>query len=125
MANSRDVKLKVSAVDNTAPGLKKAEAAMRRFATAAQATQARRAGRAAADKAAEEAAAAYAKATAEATKFGRQLKQIENWSWSSEVVEAPGQLAENFERAREEARRTKIELDNARAGVSRFSQSGG
>ncbi|WP_436357921.1 phage tail length tape measure family protein [Brevundimonas sp. CEF1] len=98
---------------------------MRRFATAAQATQARRAGRAAADKAAEEAAAAYAKATAEATKFGRQLKQIENWSWSSEVVEAPEQLAENFERAREEARRTKIELDNARAGVSRFSQAGG
>ena len=125
MANNRDVKLKVSAVDNTGPGLKKAEAAMRRFATAAQATQARRAGRAAADKAAEEAAAAYTKATAEATKFGRQLKQIENWSWSSEVVEAPEQLAENFERAREEARRTKIELDNARAGVSRFSQSGG
>lgn len=125
MANNRDVKLKVSAVDNTGPGLKKAEAAMRRFATAAQATQARRAGRAAADKAAEEAAAAYAKATAEATKFGRQLKQIENWSWSSEVVEAPEQLAENFERAREEARRTKIELDNARAGVSRFSQAGG
>lgn len=125
MANNRDVKLKVSAVDNTGPGLKKAEAAMRRFATAAQATQARRAGRAAADKAAEEAAAAYAKATAEATKFGRQLKQIENWSWSSEVVDAPEQLAENFERAREEARRTKIELDNARAGVSRFSQSGG
>ena len=125
MANNRDVKLKVSAVDNTGPGLKKAEAAMRRFATAAQATQARRAGRAAADKAAEEAAAAYAKATAEATKFGRQLKQIENWSWSSEMVEAPEQLAENFERAREEARRTKIELDNARAGVSRFSQAGG
>lgn len=125
MANNRDVKLKVSAVDNTGPGLKKAEAAMRRFATAAQATQARRAGRAAADKAAEEAAAAYTKATAEATKFGRQLKQIENWSWSSEVVEAPEQLAENFERAREEARRTKIELDNARAGVSRFSQAGG
>lgn len=125
MANNRDVKLKVSAVDNTGPGLKKAEAAMRRFATAAQATQARRAGRAAADKAAEEAAAAYAKATAEATKFGRQLRQIENWSWSSEVVEAPEQLAENFERAREEARRTKIELDNARAGVSRFSQAGG
>lgn len=125
MANNRDVKLKVSAVDNTGPGLKKAEAAMRRFATAAQATQARRAGRAAADKAAEEAAAAYTKATAEATKFGRQLKQIENWSWSSEVIEAPEQLAENFERAREEARRTKIELDNARAGVSRFSQSGG
>lgn len=125
MANNRDVKLKVSAVDNTGPGLKKAEAAMRRFATAAQATQARRAGRAAADKAAEEAAAAYEKATAEATKFGRQLKQIENWSWSSEVVEAPEQLAENFERAREEARRTKIELDNARAGVSRFSQAGG
>lgn len=125
MANNRDVKLKVSAVDNTGPGLEKAEAAMRRFATAAQATQARRAGRAAADKAAEEAAAAYTKATAEATTFGRQLKQIENWSWSSEVVEAPEQLAENFERAREEARRTKIELDNARAGVSRFSQSGG
>lgn len=125
MANNRDVKLKVSAVDNTGPGLKKAEAAMRRFATAAQATQARRAGRATADKAAEDAAAAYAKATAEATKFGRQLKQIENWSWSSEVVEAPEQLAENFERAREEARRTKIELDTARAGVSRFSQAGG
>ncbi len=125
MANNRDVKLKVSAVDNTGPGLNKAEAAMRRFATAAQATQARRASRAAADKVAEEAAAAYTKATAEATKFGRQLKQIENWSWSSEVIEAPEQLAENFERAREEARRTKIELDNARAGVSRFSQSGG
>ena len=125
MANNRDVKLKVSAVDNTGPGLKKADAALRRFATAAQAVQARRAGRAAADKVALDAAAAYEKASAEATKFGRQLKQVENWSWSSEVVDAPEQLAENFERAREEARRTKVELDNARAGVSRFSQAGG
>lgn len=124
-ANNRDVKLKVSAVDNTGPGLKKAESAMRRFATAAQAAQARRAGRSAADDALKEAAANYERATAEATKFGRQLKQIENFSWSSEVIEAPEQLAANFERAREEARRTKAELDNARAGVSRFTQSSG
>lgn len=124
-ANNRDVKLKVSAVDNTGPGLKKAESAMRRFATAAQAAQARRAGRSAADDALKEAAANYERATAEATKFGRQLKQIGNFSWSSEVIEAPEQLAANFERAREEARRTKAELDNARAGVSRFTQSSG
>lgn len=125
MADSnRDVKLVVKAEDNTAPGLRKAEAALQRFASAAQKAQARRAGRATADQAVTKAAADYERATAEATKFGRQLKQIENFQWSNEVVEAPERLAENFERAREEARRTKIELEQARAGVARFTQSG-
>ncbi|MET4684886.1 phage tail length tape measure family protein [Brevundimonas faecalis] len=125
MADSgRDVKLVVKAEDNTAPGLRKAEAALQRFASAAQKAQARRAARSTADAAVAKAAADYERATAEATKFGRQLKQIENFQWTNEVVEAPERLAENFERAREEARRTKIELEQARAGVARFTQSG-
>lgn len=125
MADSnRDVKLVVKAEDNTAPGLRKAEAALQRFATAAQKAQSRRAARSTADAAVAKAAADYERATAEATRFGRQLKQIENFQWTNEVVEAPERLAENFERAREEARRTKIELEQARAGVARFTQSG-
>jgi len=122
--NERDVRLNVRAVDNTSPGLKKAEAALQRFASAAEKAQARRTARASADDAAKIAAENYERATEEATKFGRQLNQIKNWQWSSEIVEAPEQLAENFERAREEARRAKIALDEARAGVARFTQSG-
>ena len=123
--NERDVRLNVRAVDNTSPGLKKAEAALQRFASAAEKAQARRTARASADDAAKIAAENYERATEKATKLGREIAQMKLPPVPTATdIRAWYSLEERFAKARSEVQRAEAGLNTARQAVARFTQSG-
>lgn len=118
--NNRDVNLRIKAKDETGPGVKSAETALKRFAAAQQRTQSRRDLYAGATQSAKELTAAYKAATDQATKFGRQMDDVKNWRWSDEVIDNPAELARNFEESRAAARRAKTEYLEAGAALARM-----
>lgn len=100
----RDVQIEISAKDRTAAGLKSAESALKRFQNAQQATQARRAAFAGAEKDARDLSKAYQDAGDAAQALGRKM---------GEAKRPSTQLKSEFAAAREEVRRLKTESEAA------------
>lgn len=108
----RDVQIEISANDRTGPGLKSAESALKRFQTAQQATQARRASFAGAEKDARDLYKAYQDAGNAAQTLGRKMGDAKRPST---------QLKTEFAAAREEVRRAKAEFNEAGVAFGRMN----